>query len=56
MGRNGKNCRKFSLLDRLLKAVESILRYLLPVKFSDFFKNLMFFIIPGVSRTFDLVL
>ena len=56
MGRKGQKCRKFLLLDRLLKVTESILQYLLHVKFSDFFEKLFFFIIPGVSRTFDRVL
>ena len=56
MGRKGQKCRKFLLLDRLLKVTESILQYLLHVKFSDFIENLIFFIIPGVSRTFDRVL
>ena len=56
MGRKGQKCRKFLLLDRLLKVTESILQYLLHVKFSVFFENFIFFIIPGVSRTFDRVL
>ena len=56
MGRKGQKCRKFLLLDRLLKVTESILQYLLHVKFSDFFEKFIFFIIPGVSRTFDRVL
>ena len=56
MGRKGQKCRKFLLLDRLLKVTESILQYLLHVKFSDFFEKFIFFVIPGVSRTFDRVL
>ena len=39
-----------------MEATESILQYLLHAKFSDFSKKLNFFIIPGVSRTFDLAL
>ena len=56
MGRKGQKCRKFLLLDRLLKVTESILQYLLHVKISDFFEKFIFFISPGVSRTFDRVL
>ena len=56
IGSKGQKCRKFLLLDRLLKVTESILQYLLHVKFSDFFEKFIFFIIPGVSRTFDRVL
>ena len=56
MGRKGQKCRKFLLLDRLLKVTESILQYLIHIKFSDFFEKFIFFIIPGVSRTFDRVL
>ena len=55
MGGNVQNCRKFSLLDRLLKVVESIFQYLSHVKFSDFFTKFDCFGIPWVSRTFDLV-
>ena len=55
MGENGQNCPIFSLLDRLLKVVESIFRYLSHVKFSDFFTKFDCFGIPWVSRTFDLV-
>ena len=57
MGGDRQKWRKFSLLDRLLKAVESILRYLLHVKFSEFSKiQCFFFIILRVSRTFEHVL
>ena len=48
MGRKGQKCRKFLLLDRLLKVTESILQYLLHVKFSDFFEKIIFFsLFPG---------
>ena len=56
IGRKGQKCRKFLLLDRLLKVTESILQYLLHIKFSDFFEIFNFSIIPGVSRTFDRLL
>ena len=56
MGGKGQKCRKFSFLDRHLKVTESIFQYLLHVKISDFFEKFIFFIIPGVSRTFDRVL
>ena len=52
----GLKCRKFVLSDRPLEATESILQYFLHAKFSDFFKKMDFFIIPGVSRTFDIAL
>ena len=57
MGRKGQKCRKFLLSDRPLEATESILQYFFRAKFSDFSKKwIFFFIIPGVSRTFDLAL
>ena len=39
MGRKGQKCRKFLLLDRLLKVTESTLQYLLQVKFRKFLKG-----------------
>ena len=42
IGRKGKKCRKFLLLDRLLKVTESNLQYLLHVKVSDFFRKIYF--------------
>ena len=63
MGRKGQKCRKFLLLDRLLKVTESILQYLLHVKFSDFRKIYFFSLFPGFPglltvfyKTMDLTL
>ena len=41
MGEKGQKCRKFPLLDRLLKVTESVHQYLLHVKFQ---KNFSFFL------------
>ena len=46
---NLKKCRIFSLLGRFLKATESIVQYLLHVKFSNFFE----FIIHIIKTLFN---
>ena len=57
MGRKSQKCRKFLLLDRLLKVHESILQYLLHVKGSPpsgplFLKNGQINRVTKVSSTF----
>ena len=49
MGEKGQKCRKFPLLDRLLKVTESIVHYLLHVEFRKIFKG------TRARQTFDQV-
>ena len=49
MGGKGQKYRKFSLLNRLLKVTESILQYLLDVKFRKNFSFFSIFLVLHVS-------